>query len=1218
MKGLLLAARPAETMASAAAVQPRPHRPPPPPHRPADCGPAAGGESNAATEEDRPNNRPEFRPPPADDASTMMRPAESPNNLRDISEEDGDGDENDGPAGDADSEDRRRTRRDWVRRRSSLGDSLAAISRTDPAVASSLRTSLAEYRRASLEANDAESSSSPSFELSQAELAGRLERSIVDLSSADEVDETTRNHLSSILGILNDTDVLIGEADQMLGALGGTGRGEGGDGGGRLERTASSDVRRVQRERLQGRLDERNTSNRSRMEHKFDRPPTRGIFEETDDHSSCPAVWLGSSNESNDASSSAGPLGVGGDNTNNTTKVEGPRYGRSNPPPPPPPRRAKADGAARDGGGADFARAAAEIRQEMNHQASKKANGNARFSKANPPPPPPPRPAPRVPAGTARAQSAAAGNVPAQALRPASPMSPASMGLDQARRRVESILHQVDELRTDERRVPISPGAGGPQSPGGQVPKFRPPSAALYDEPLFDTSEMDAGCYANDAEDGFRREGFRGGDATSDCSRMSGRDPSVISGYTAGSERAPTIDEGREFGRKGSRNSRDGEILRPRKGAGRKMTGRGFNSRARRNNQDGGGMTNDSTARGAKSRKQQSKRNSGRQSKSNDSSDDILEMANRLSSTETIDDPSIIEGASDEQYWRDARGSPRRRDRSGKGVMKGSGRASRGHVGAVDTGGRPSNMNKNAARLNSNRRRRQHDVEADADSVDNADDDLLDMASRLNSNLDIEDPEDIVGANDDQYWRDVRGSTRRRDNKGKGLMRGTGASIRRDQRQSKKVVVSGTERVRERDREVAPQGLTPSELRRWHHERRKGGAGYGKKDSAGSGRSGGGQKGGRRNHTKTQTDRRQQQQKAPPRIDGGAGGPVLRLEDGDSSDPEYDDECDDDGNGSVRSGSTRQSNRSRRSSQSHHDRPSSLRRSSNSLSQSCHSFRAGKSPPPTKKKGGFLNKIMPGKRRRRQQQQSQQNAGTAAQPNKVNGGGGHDLTSSFRSAASGISARSVLSSRSLRQTSSHSLASNATGGGASNRSRGRRASNASDRSGCSGRSAASRASGRSDASSRKSALSASSKKSRRSAKSSGGGFFSRKKRPDKTAAVHEIGPSDPDGPPRRSDSIRSLGSGRSRRSSASSRAAASLLSAEASLAGAVPRSVGGGGNDDGAAASGSSHASWSSYASSISSGSGCGEGEEGQNGGKKKRGALGLMRGGWKRGKKKG
>jgi len=72
---------------------------------------------------------------------------------------------------------------------------------------------------------------------------------------------------------------------------------------------------------------------------------------------------------------------------------------------------------------------------------------------------------------------------------------------------------------------------------------------------------------------------------SSDCSRMSGHDPSVISGYTAGSERAPTIDEGREFGRKGSTNHRDREILRTRKGAGRKMTGRGFNSRARRNNQ---------------------------------------------------------------------------------------------------------------------------------------------------------------------------------------------------------------------------------------------------------------------------------------------------------------------------------------------------------------------------------------------------------------------------------------------------------------------------------------------------------------------------------------------------------------------------------------------------------------------------------------------------------
>ena len=213
----------------------RPHRPPPPPHRPADCGPGAGGEPNgAATEEDRPNNRPEFRPPPAEDAS-MVRPAESPDNLRDISEEDGDGDENDGPAGNADSEDSRRTRRDTVRRRSSLGDSLAAISRADPAVASSLRTSLAEYRRASLEANDAGSSPSQTpLGLSQAELAGRLERSIVDLSSAEEVDETTRNHLSSILGILNDTDALIGEADQMLGALGGTDRGEGGDGGGRL------------------------------------------------------------------------------------------------------------------------------------------------------------------------------------------------------------------------------------------------------------------------------------------------------------------------------------------------------------------------------------------------------------------------------------------------------------------------------------------------------------------------------------------------------------------------------------------------------------------------------------------------------------------------------------------------------------------------------------------------------------------------------------------------------------------------------------------------------------------------------------------------------------------------------------------------------------------------------------------------------------------------
>ncbi|EJK53992.1 hypothetical protein THAOC_26466, partial [Thalassiosira oceanica] len=89
----------------------------------------------------------------------------------------------------------------------------------------------------------------------------------------------------------------------MMDGLGG-GTATGGGGGG-LERTASSDARRVRRERLQSRLDERD--GRPGAEQKPGRPPQAIL----DDHSSCPAVWLGSSNESNDAGGSASTIGGG-------------------------------------------------------------------------------------------------------------------------------------------------------------------------------------------------------------------------------------------------------------------------------------------------------------------------------------------------------------------------------------------------------------------------------------------------------------------------------------------------------------------------------------------------------------------------------------------------------------------------------------------------------------------------------------------------------------------------------------------------------------------------------------------------------------------------------------------------------------------------------------------------------------------------------------------
>ncbi|EJK55929.1 hypothetical protein THAOC_24278, partial [Thalassiosira oceanica] len=59
-----------------------------------------------------------------------------------------------------------------ARRRSSLGDSLEAVLRTDGPAARSLRTSLAEYRRASLGASsaDGQSADGPAPGLPEADL----------------------------------------------------------------------------------------------------------------------------------------------------------------------------------------------------------------------------------------------------------------------------------------------------------------------------------------------------------------------------------------------------------------------------------------------------------------------------------------------------------------------------------------------------------------------------------------------------------------------------------------------------------------------------------------------------------------------------------------------------------------------------------------------------------------------------------------------------------------------------------------------------------------------------------------------------------------------------------------------------------------------------------------------------------------------------------------
>jgi hypothetical protein len=176
------------------------------------------------------------------------------------------------------------------------------------------------------------------------------------------------------------------------------------------------------------------------------------------------------------------------------------------------------------------------------------------------------------------------------------------------------------------------------------------------------------------------------------------------------------------------------------------------------------------------SNRQQDRHNTHNKRGNNTDTDDMIAMAKRLSDPKNceIDEPSLIEGASDPQYWKDVRGRPK-----SKRQMKGSGCVVKANMSTNFSGdlseGEMSQTSRRNARIHPNQSNRQQDRHNTRNKRGNNidSDDMIAMAKRLSDpkNCEIDDPSIIEGASDPQYWKDVRGRPKsKRQMKGSGYV----------------------------------------------------------------------------------------------------------------------------------------------------------------------------------------------------------------------------------------------------------------------------------------------------------------------------------------------------------------------------------------------------------------------------------------------------------------